>query len=584
MKFVRLACLFALVVSVFVLAQSNRTPVANHLDGLSVGLEQRPGMPADSFQITQREPFPHQGPRAVKAIPIRLGAPPMSGLDFANAVTYGSGGYGAEGLAVADVNGDGKPDLFVTNCGSGGCDDQGVLGVLLGKGDGTFNPAVAYGSGGFQPPSVAVADVNGDGKPDLLVANNCTNRDNCVDGGIVAVLLGNGDGTFQTAVTYNSGGFSATSVAVADVNGDGKPDLLVANYCAVSQCGNGETGSVGVLLGNGDGTFQTAVAYGSPGIFSESIAVADLNGDGKPDLLVSSAYEHSSGGPGGVSVLLGNGDGTFQKALEYSSGGDGAGVIAVADVNGDGKPDLLVPNDGSDNVCVMLGKGDGTFQRPVCYDSGGVAPITVAVADVNRDGKPDLLVANECATSDCTAGGSVGVLLGKEDGTFQTAVAFASGGNTAYSVAAMDVSGDGKPDLMVTNANSSTVGVLINTTISETSTALVSSPNPSKFGQTVTFRATVISQDFKGTPTGNVSFFDGSTDIGTANLDSSGVAIFKTAKLKVGRQYDRDLQRRLQFRPEHIARAPPGCERCSRLTLAGQIEFRRTDSRSRKQT
>ena len=136
--------------------------------------------------------------------------------------------------------------------------------------------------------------------------------------------------SFATAVVYDSGGSGADSVAVADVNGDGKPDLLVANE------GNGSTGSVSVLLGNGDGTFQPAVTYGSGAKVAASVAVADVNGDGKPDLLVA----NGGNGTGSVGVLLGNGDGTFQKAVNYGTGvADGSSWVAVADVNGDGKPD-----------------------------------------------------------------------------------------------------------------------------------------------------------------------------------------------------------------------------------------------------
>jgi hypothetical protein len=144
-----------------------------------------------------------------------------------------------------------------------------------------FATAVAYGSDGDLADSVAVADVNGDGKPDLLVTN--------AKGSTVGVVLGNGDGTFQTAVTYGSGGINPYSVAVADVNGDGKPDLVVGNE-GNSNCSGG---AVGVLLGNGDGTFQTAVTYCSGGIEAVSVAVADVNGDGKPDVVV--AMPNSSG-------------------------------------------------------------------------------------------------------------------------------------------------------------------------------------------------------------------------------------------------------------------------------------------------
>ena len=205
-----------------------------------------------------------------------------------------------------------------------------------------FSEAPEFGSGGIIAHSIALADVNGDGKPDMLVANECASSSNCNDG-VVGVLLGNGDGTFQAAVSYDSGGRDALSIAVADVNGDGKPDLLVANLCVSnSNCSNG---TVGVLLGNGDGTFQAAVSYGSGGATANFIEVADVNGDGKPDLLVANLCVSSSNCPDGeVGVLLGNGDGTFQAAVSYGSGGYGAYSIAVADVNGDGKLDLLVAN------------------------------------------------------------------------------------------------------------------------------------------------------------------------------------------------------------------------------------------------
>src|SRR5438270_592276 len=128
-------------------------------------------------------------------------------------------------VAVADVNDDGNPDLVVVNRYSND------TGVLLGNGDGTFQPAVTYGSGSGSPLLVAVADVNGDGKPDIVATDQCASA-NCLNNGLVAVLLGNSDGTFQTAQTYSAGGFLTNSVAVADVNGDSKPDLVVANLCA----------------------------------------------------------------------------------------------------------------------------------------------------------------------------------------------------------------------------------------------------------------------------------------------------------------------------------------------------------------
>jgi FG-GAP-like repeat len=168
----------------------------------------------------------------------------------------------------------------------------------LGNGDGTFQPVVSYNSGGKVAWSVTIADLNGDGKPDLVVANACGTAGKCNSDGSVGVLLGNGNGTFQPALSYDSGGWYAESLAVADVNGDHKPDLIVTNFEACfSSCPNG---SVGVLLGNGNGTFQAALSYDSGALDATSVAVADVNGDGAPDLLVADYWG------GTVGVLLNN--------------------------------------------------------------------------------------------------------------------------------------------------------------------------------------------------------------------------------------------------------------------------------------
>lgn len=534
MKSVRFFCLFAILISMLVLAQSSRVRLPN----------QQPQQVFPTLsQTPQGATLARRAARASDKTAIRRDSP-SSGLSFANAVDYDSHGYIAESVAVADVNGDGKLDLLVANSctTSTNCTD-GTVAVLLGNGDGTFQTAVTYDSGAPFATGIAVADVNGDGTPDLLVADFCASSSNC--NGAVAVLLGNGDGTFQTAVIYDSGGYLAVAVAAADVNGDGKPDLIVTNECTSynSVCTN-NLGLVGVLLGNGDGTFQTAVTYGTGGNLSDGLAVADVNGDGKPDVIVASCPGCTN--PYGlVGVLLGNGDGTFQAAVTYSSGGYAAFAVAVADVNGDGKPDLLVTNDCANNNCnpksdgfvgVLLGNGDGTFRTAVMYDSGAQDALGVAVADVNGDGIPDVLVGTDL-TSDQ---GGLGVLLGNGDGTFQTAVTFASGANSADSLAVADVNGDDKPDVMVTNAcanstncNTGAVGVLINTSLTPTTTTLTSSPNPSNFGEAVTFTATVKPTVWKGMPTGTVSFYNGTNKIGTSNL-SSGVATLMTATLPVG--------------------------------------------------
>jgi hypothetical protein len=544
MRHFRLVCLFAILISMLVLAQSNRAPVVNQRNGMPIAQQRHPALPPNLSQIPQGAPFVQRGARAFKATAPRRESLPMSGLNFAPSINYGSDGYGAISVAVADVNGDGKPDIVAANyCADSSCTTDGTVAVLLGNGDGTFQTAVTYGSGGNYATSVAVADVNGDGKPDIVVANQCNNNGNCSPVvSSVGVLLGNGDGSFQTAATYSSGGIDTVSVAVADVNGDGKPDIVVANACGTSfNCSTDST--VAVLLGNGDGTFQQPVNYDSGGFVADFVAVADVNGDGKPDLVVANHCPSETACNNGlVGVLLGNGDGSFQTAVTYSSGDSGGYSVAVADVNGDGKPDIVVSNNFT--VAVLLGNGDGTFQTAVTYGSGGRAAESVAVADVNGDGKPDLLVTNECASGNTCGNGRVGVLLGNGDGSFQTAATYDSGGTDTVSVAVADVNGDGKPDLAVANCggacggqSSGTVGVLINTSLTPTTTTLTSSQNPSNFGQAVTFTATVIAQRGfdKGTPTGTVSFYDGTTNIGNSNLNS-GVATLTTSTLSVGTQ------------------------------------------------
>lgn len=277
-----------------------------------------------------------------------------------------------------------------------------------------FVSAAAYGSGGFSPLSVAVGDVNGDGIPDLLVVNFSSNN--------VGVLLGNGDGTFQHAITFATGGVGAVSVAVSDVNRDGNLDLIVANTCDNDCSGSGQSG-VGVLLGNGDGTFRAAVTYPSGGSFIQSVSVADVNGDGIPDLLVLNSCPFRLASKcgiqqnGTVGVLLGGGAGDFQPVAVTDSGGLEPTSFAVADINGDGNPDVVVANSLSGTVGVLLGRGARTFKRAITYPAFGAS--WVAIADLNGDGKLDLAVAN---------GSAAGVLLGSGDGSFEPMISYNSGG------------------------------------------------------------------------------------------------------------------------------------------------------------
>jgi len=442
---------------------------------------------------------------------------------YQTVVNYGSGGPTPIALDVVDVNGDGKPDIVVLNdsCAEPNCSNGHAIGVLLGNGDGSFQPPVIYASGGSRVTSMTVADVNGDGKPDLLVAESASDLE-----GAVGVLLGNGDGTFQPASMFPTGTFGARFLVVADLNGDGKPDLTITDNPDTGQ----EPGVVGVLLGNGDGTFRTVVTYSSGGNDARQVAVEDLNGDGHPDLVVLNYLNSTLG------VLLGNGDGTFQPAVTISVGGP-ATSFTVGDLNGDGKPDLAVATYNG-GVNVLLGNGDGTFKAAVLYASGGIQVTSMAAADVNGDGIPDLLVTNQCRTVACRTNGTVGILLGNGDGTFQDVVVRGSGGHSPMSLVATDVNGDGKPDIIFVNlcadANcfSGSVGVLKNRTTWPTTTALASSPNPSSLGQKVTFVATVTVQG-SGKPSLRVKFTDGGVVLGTAPV-INGVAVLSKPRLTVG--------------------------------------------------
>ena len=359
---------------------------------------------------------------------------------FQPAVMYGTGAYSAWSIAVGDVNGDGIPDLVVSDwCRYEDCSPaNGAVSVLLGNGDGTFQPPVLYGSGGYDAYSVALADLRNNGQVDIVVTN--TYYDKTFFHGGVSVLLGNGDGTFQAAVGYDSGGRIATSVAVGDVSGDGIPDLVVANYYR-----GDSDGEMAVLLGRGDGTFQPAVLYDSGGEFAYSVALGDLRGNGVLDAVVANRWsDNQTGLRGEVSVLLGNGNGTFQPAaaylehgMDYASYpaiGPGINSLAIADMNGDGIPDLAVVQQcqnlrhytdcvGEKELNVFLGNGDGTFQAPYLYSSGGFVGSALTVADVNRDGRPDLVVANEDASEQDFQTGSVAVLLNETSYTSKTALA-----------------------------------------------------------------------------------------------------------------------------------------------------------------
>jgi hypothetical protein len=271
------------------------------------------------------------------------------------------------GVTLGDFNGDGNLDLAVTNYGFT-FGNVGVT-VLLGNGDGTFQPPVFYRLSGIdRPEAIAAADFDNDGNLDLAVVN--------VDFAPLSVLLGNGDGTFQTPVNYGNVAF-ANSLAVADLTGNGNMDIVVANTFS---------DILTVYYGDGAGTFPTSQSFSAPR--PVGVAIGDVNGDGIPDLVATELFDPQ------LDLLLGNGDGTFGSPLSYNIGaafhGDG---VVLADFTGDGILDVATANVDDNNVSVLLGNGDGSFQSGQTYGVGNY-PVYLAAGDFNGDGFPDLVTAN----------------------------------------------------------------------------------------------------------------------------------------------------------------------------------------------
>ncbi len=341
--------------------------------------------------------------------------------------------YGApDSVAIGDLNGDGKPDLAVANSNSN------TVSVFLNKGNGIFAPQVTYPTG-HPPTSVAIGDLNGDGKPDLVVTNDNDHYDTI---GTVSVFINKGNGIFAPKVDYTTG-VNPHAIAIGDLNGDGKPDLAVTNM---------GSNTISVFLNKGNGTFAPKVDYITDRA-PDSVAIGDLNGNGKPDIAVTNIFSNT------VSIYLNKGNGTFASKVDYPTG-IGPDSVAIGDLNGDGNPDLAVANFGADTVSntvsVFINKGNGTFASKVDYHTGAF-PQAIAIGDLNGDGKPDLAVANEYFNTIST----VSVFLNKGNGIFAPKVDYTTGVNP-HAIAIGDLNGDGKPDLAVTNMGSNTVSVLLN--------------------------------------------------------------------------------------------------------------------------
>ena len=371
------------------------------------------------------------------SVPLSSGTASQS-LGFLSSAKPSVAGLMASATTVGDFNGDGKPDFAVSDA------TNHAVQIFLGNGDGTFKTEASYavGMGAY---SLDSSDLNNDGKLDLIVVNK---KDSTV-----SVLLGNGDGTFQGQTSYAIASMPS-QVAVGDFNGDGNLDLVGAVASGIS-----------ILFGNGDGTFQPEVTYPIEDVDyyelgalvpvdPKSLAVGDFNGDGKLDLATANSgiYEETYY-DATVSILLGNGDGTFQAAQFYTTG-DESTSVAIGDFNGDGKLDLAVTVGASDVldelngvVSILIGIGDGTFQPPVPYVLTGYFPDSIHVSDFNRDGNADLAVSN--AIDDFGTQDLAYVLMGNGDGTFQPPKGFnpsstANGADVSPDLAVGDFNGDGQ--------------------------------------------------------------------------------------------------------------------------------------------
>jgi len=372
------------------------------------------------------------------------------------------------GIVTDDFNGDGVPDLAVANNGDPSVSDWGSISLLLGKGDGTFQRALDVSAGAF-PAIIVSGEFNGDGKLDLFVEGEPSPSSPNVPW---SVLLGNGDGTFGAPLQFALTNFAA-SVVVGDFNNDKKLDLAFIDTVSMS---------IEELLGNGDGTFQPAqsIDTSSPSLRPSRLFAADFNGDGISDL--------AAGSLGTVQVLMAKGDGTFGAPISISINGANIQELFATDVNLDGKADLLATSITSGRyphgclICTFavdyhleahLSNGDGSFRpapdlvttstrQPYLQKKQGDSIDYFALGDFDNDGKLDIAYQQSTFTG---AGVSASLILigGQGNGTFPINLGKINGSYTGLPKA-LDLNGDRLADLGAEPMTATTIGVILNTT------------------------------------------------------------------------------------------------------------------------